>query len=58
MCWGTQFAEVKYQHGGSGEIFIDRIPVGARFSAPVYTGPGANPASCTRANGSFTREGG
>ena len=25
----------------------DRIPVGARFSAPVQTGPGAHPASCT-----------
>ena len=27
--------------GGSG----DRIPVGARFSAPVQTGPGVHPAS-------------
>jgi len=25
----------------------DRIPVGARFSAPIETGPGAHPASCT-----------
>jgi hypothetical protein len=25
----------------------DRIPVGARFSAPVQTGPGAKKASCT-----------
>ena len=25
----------------------DRIPVGARFSAPVQTCPGAHPASCT-----------
>jgi hypothetical protein len=25
----------------------DRIPVGARFSAPVQTGPGAHPTSCT-----------
>jgi hypothetical protein len=24
----------------------DRIPVGARFSAPIQTGPGAHPASC------------
>jgi len=23
------------------------MPVGARFSAPVMTGPGAHPASCT-----------
>ena len=26
---------------------------GARFSAPVQTGPGAHPASCTRGTGSF-----
>jgi len=25
----------------------------ARFSAPVQTGPGANPASCTMGTGSF-----
>jgi len=31
----------------------DRIPVGARFSAPVQTGPGAQPASCTMGTGSF-----
>ena len=31
----------------------DRIPVGARFSATVQTGPGAHPASCTMATGSF-----
>ena len=31
----------------------DRIPVGARFSAPVQTGPGAHPASCTICTGSF-----
>jgi hypothetical protein len=30
----------------------DRIPVEARFSAPVQTGPGAQRASCTN-NGSF-----
>jgi len=35
--------------GGSG----DRIPVGARFSTPVQTGPGAHPASCTMGTGSF-----
>jgi len=32
---------------------VDRIPVGARFSAPVQTGPGARPASCTMGTGSF-----
>ena len=31
----------------------DRIPVGPRFSAPVQTGPGAHPASCTMGTGSF-----
>jgi hypothetical protein len=31
----------------------DRIPVGARFSALVQTGPGAHPASCTMGTGSF-----
>ena len=27
--------------------------MGARFSAPVQTGPGAHPASCTMGTGSF-----
>ena len=31
----------------------DRIPVVARFSTPVQTGPGAHPASCTMGTGSF-----
>ena len=31
----------------------DRIPMGARFSAPIQTGPGAHPASCTMGTGSF-----
>ena len=31
-----------------------RIPVEARFSAPVQTGPGAHPASCTMGTGSFS----
>jgi len=31
----------------------DRIPVGARFSAPAQTGPGAHPAYCTMGTGSF-----
>jgi hypothetical protein len=37
------------QAGRSG----DRIPVGARFSAPVQTDPEAHPASCTMGTGSF-----
>jgi hypothetical protein len=32
-----------YRLDGSG----DQLLVGARFSAPVQTGPGAHPASCT-----------
>jgi hypothetical protein len=31
-----------------------RVPVGARFSAPVQTDPGAHPASCTMGTGSFS----
>ena len=31
----------------------DRIPMGAKFSAPVQTGPEAHPASCTMDTGSF-----
>jgi hypothetical protein len=31
----------------------DRIPVRSRFSAPVQTGTGAHPASCTMGTGSF-----
>jgi len=31
----------------------DRITLGARFSAPVQTGPGAHPASYTMGTGSF-----
>jgi hypothetical protein len=35
--------------GGSG----DRIPVEATYSAPVQSGPGAHPASCTMGIRSF-----
>ena len=37
------------QAGRSG----DRIPVEAKFSAPVQTGPGFHPAFCTIGTGSF-----
>jgi len=37
------------QTGRSG----DRIPVGARFSTPLQTGPWAHPASCTMGTGSL-----
>jgi hypothetical protein len=33
----------------------DRIPVGARFSAPVQTGPGAHIASYIMGTGSLSR---
>jgi hypothetical protein len=54
------YSMVMIDLGGPGsdwlwaERFGDRIPVGARFSAPVQTGPGAHPASCTMGTGSFT----
>jgi hypothetical protein len=32
---------------------LDRIPVWARFSAPVQTGPEVYPASCTMGTGPF-----
>jgi len=37
------------QAGWSG----DRIPVGARFSVPIQTSPGAHPASYAMGTGSF-----
>ena len=37
--------------GRSGDL----IPVEARFSASVQTGPGAHPASCTMGTGSLPR---
>jgi hypothetical protein len=33
---------------------VYRIPVGTRFSAPVQTGPGVHPASCTMGTGSLS----
>ena len=42
-------AQSEQRAGRSG----DRIPVEARFSAPVQTGPGAHPASCTMGTGSL-----
>ena len=38
-------------YGLDGPVIVSRW--GARFSAPVQTGPGAHPASCTMGTGSF-----
>ena len=36
-----------------GRVSVVGIANGARFSAPVQTGPGAHPTSCTMGTGSF-----
>jgi hypothetical protein len=46
--WLSRYSD-SLQAGQTG----DRFPVGARFSAPVQTGPGDNPASYTMGTGSF-----
>jgi len=38
---------------GIATAYGDQIPVGARFSASVQTGPEPHPASCTIGTGSF-----
>ena len=37
------------------EQYGDRIPVWANFFAPVQTGPGAHPSSCTMCTGSLLK---
>jgi hypothetical protein len=51
VLWAAQLSRYSdwLRAGRSG----DRIPVGVRFSAPVRTGPGPHPASCTMGTGSF-----
>jgi hypothetical protein len=39
--------------GKTQELIQKKIPVEARFLAPVQTGPGVYPASCTIGTGSF-----
>jgi len=41
---------------GVETCYGDRIPVGARFSAPVQTLPGAHPASCVMGTGPLSRD--
>ena len=53
--WGQDSSvgiAIRYVAGRSG----DRIPVLARYSPPVQTGPGAHPVSCTMGTGSLDRE--
>jgi hypothetical protein len=52
MCWDTPVCiATRYGLDGPGI----ESPWGARFSAPVQTGSGAHPASCTTGTGSFPR---
>jgi len=46
--WRSQYSD--WLRAGQSK---DRIAVGARFSAPVQTGPGSHPASCTMGTGSI-----
>jgi hypothetical protein len=49
-------SETESHSCGTWSVFSsNRIPVGARYSAPVQTGPGAYPASYTMGTGSFPR---
>ena len=56
--FSISFSVFSYQLGRDSDSlragrFGDRIPVGARFSAPVQTGLGSRPASCTMGTGSL-----
>jgi hypothetical protein len=47
--------KVQYQNNEAQDTnkYKKKIPAGARFFAPVQTGPGAHPVSCTIGTGSF-----
>ena len=57
--WGPSILNMNGQKGNRYRYslragrFGDRIPVAARVSAPIQTGPGAYPASYTMGTGSF-----
>jgi hypothetical protein len=51
--WARQLS--RYSDWLRAGRFKDRIPVGARFSVHVQTGPGAHPASCTMGTEFFSR---
>jgi hypothetical protein len=53
MCFPWAGRLSRYSDWLRAERFGDRIPVGARLSSPVQTGPRAHPASCKMGTESF-----
>ena len=51
VMWDMQLSRIAIGYGLDGPRIESRW--GARFSAPVQTGPGSHPASCTMGTGSF-----
>jgi hypothetical protein len=50
---GKEVVQMKYREQKKIIYIYIYIPMGARFSAPVQTFPGAHPVSCTMGTGSF-----